>query len=143
MGSGKTTNIACIVPTIDNRLCMVLSSSPYIFSRISDFLVRCVHMHVHRVINYLADFCILSHTKSSTMSDQFILIKILYSVGFHINYKNVSPTSTYTKFLGIYIDSSSLQLILPEDKIAKMTHMLYKLKSRRKTSHKELERVGG
>ena len=53
---------------LDNRLRMGLSSSPYIFSRISDLLVRCAY-RVRRVVNYLDDFCILSHTKSSAFSD--------------------------------------------------------------------------
>ena len=41
----------------DNRLCMGLSSSPYVFSKILDFVVCCANREsITRVLNYLHDF---------------------------------------------------------------------------------------
>ena len=49
---------------VDNRLCMGLSSNPYIFSKMSDFIVRCAtREQISRVVNYLDDFCIISSNK--------------------------------------------------------------------------------
>ena len=51
---------------IDNRLCMGLSSSPFIFSKILDFVVRCaLREGVDQVVNYLDDFCIVGTTVGS------------------------------------------------------------------------------
>ena len=49
-----------IIYFVDNRLCMGLSSSPYIFSKISDFIVRYANREgVATVINYVDDFALV------------------------------------------------------------------------------------
>ena len=48
---------------IYTRLCMGPSSSPYIFSHISDFIGRYAAMEgVVCVINYLSDFCLIGNS---------------------------------------------------------------------------------
>ena len=45
---------------LDNHLSMGLSSSPYIFSKISDFVIRCgIRAAVPTIVNYLDDFAVL------------------------------------------------------------------------------------
>ena len=58
-----------------------------------------------------------------------------------MSFKKLSTANTSTKFLGIIIDSRSLELLLPEDKLRKMIDSLHQLKGRLNASRKELERV--
>lgn len=129
---------------VDNRLCMGLSSSPFIFSRISDFVVRCGRREgVDNVTNYLDDFCIVGPSRETTGELQCRLIRILRRLGFYISFKKlVSPTSKI-RFLGIYIDAPRLELSLPEDKLKKLRVILGEFVGKRKVTKKELERLGG
>ena len=59
----------------DNRLCMELSSSPFVFSNLSDFIVRCmVRRGDDRVTNYLHDLCMLTHSYSEGVAAQADLV---------------------------------------------------------------------
>ena len=61
---------------VDNRLCMGLSSSPYIFSKLSDFITRCAVRHdINTVINYLDDFCLIPSDLATTKRETRILYK--------------------------------------------------------------------
>ena len=45
----------------DNRLCMGLNSSSYVFSKISDFVIRCIiREEFTEYVNYLDDFSVMS-----------------------------------------------------------------------------------
>ena len=56
----------------DNRLCMGLSSSPDVFSKISDFVVTCmVREGFSDCINYLDDFCVLARREDDCVKAQW------------------------------------------------------------------------
>lgn len=129
---------------VDNRLCMGLSSSPYIFSRVSDFVVRCAAREgIRDVVNYLDDFCITGKDEGSAGEYQLKLIAILRRLGFFVSYKKVVSPTTRIRFLGIIIDAPSLELSLPMDKLRKLRTILESFEGRRKANKKELERLGG
>ena len=128
----------------DNRLCMGLASSPYVFSKISDFIVRCaIREGVDRVINYLDDFCIVSGAYDKACAGQRTVIAILRRVGFHISFSKITSPSTCTRFLGININTVTLEMSLPEDKLLKLIQVLDVTRDRKKLSRRELERLGG
>ena len=128
----------------DNRLCMGLASSPYVFSKISDFIVRCATREgVDRVVNYLDDFCIVSGAHGRACEEQRTIIAILRRLGFHISFGKIISPSTCTRFLGINIDTVTLEMSLPEDKLQKLIQVLDTTRGRRKLSRRELERLGG
>ena len=128
----------------DNRLCMGLSSSPYVFSKISDFVVRClVREGFTECVNYLDDFCLVGRDKASCGEAQMMLVAILRRIGFYVSYKKLTPAKTVTRFLGIEIDSVKLELRLPQDKLDKLHNQLQIFIRRRKASKLELEGLGG
>ena len=128
----------------DNRLCMGLSSSPYVFSKISDFIVRCAMREgVRRVVNYLDDFCIISATLSEGCLFQERLIAILRRMGFYISFKKLQSPSTTVRFLGIEIDSVGLEMRLPGDKLRKLIQILGHVGDKERVSRRELEKLGG
>ena len=59
----------------DNRLCMGLSSSPFVFSKINNFVVRCmVREGYSKCVNYLDDFCVVSRTSEGCAAVQRTLL---------------------------------------------------------------------
>ena len=128
----------------DNRLCMGLASSPYVFSKLSDFIVCCaVREGVTKVVNYLDDYCIISPTAAEGCQHQATVIAILRRIGFFVSFKKLRAPNTTVRFLGIDIYSVALEMRLPEDKLAKLMLTLDSMKGRSKTTRRELERLGG
>lgn len=128
----------------DNRLCMGLSSSPFIFNKLSDFVVRCAAREgADRVINYLDDFCVIGGSEEDATRSQAKVLAILRRLGFYVSYKKVVAASTKIRFLGIDIDSSNLELSLPMDKLKKLQCVLGWFQDRRRATKKQLERLGG
>ena len=128
----------------DNRLCMGLSSSPYVFSKISDFIVRClVREGFSECVNYLDDFCLIGRDVAGCGEAQGKLVAILRRLGFFVSYKKLTPPKAVSKFLGIEIDSVNLELRLPQDKLEKLHTQLELFIRRRKATKLELEGLGG
>ena len=128
----------------DNRLSMGLSSSPYIFSKISDFVTRCaVRESCTYIVNYLDDFAVLARNYVTCAADQLRLIHILRRLGFSISYRKVTSPSQTVRFLGIEISTTDLELRLPHDKIIKLQNVLEVFYCKKKASRRELERLGG
>ena len=125
-------------------MCTRLSSSPYVFSRVSDFIVRCAQRErADRVVNYLNNFCVMRGTKEGVLQHQQIVMGVLRQLGFFMSFKKLSTVGMSTRFLGIIIDSRSLELRLLEDILRKMLDSLHQMKGRCKVGRKELERVAG
>ena len=128
----------------DNRLCMGLSSSPFVFSKISDLVVRCLCREgFTQCINYLDDFCMVDREVAACEASQRELIAILRRLGFSISFKKLTPACRITRFLGIEIDSGRMELRLPQDKLEKLQGILHSFIKRRKASKLELQKLGG
>lgn len=128
----------------DNRLCMGLSASPYVFSKISDFVVRCMVRRGHdRVTNYLDDFCIISADYEGGVAAQAELVSTLRMLNFMLNFKKLTTPSTECRFLGIIIDSHQMCLKLPQDKLDKLLRCIRGLYNRRRATKLEIERLAG
>ena len=133
-----------IVNLRDNRLCMGLSSSPYVFSKLSDFIVRCMVREGRDVcVNYLDDFCVVSRDVQGCLEAQRGLVGILRRIGFYVSFKKLTPPNRITRFLGIDIDSVVMELRLPIDKLVKLVDQLKIYLRRRKATRLELEGLGG
>ena len=128
----------------DNRLCMGLSSSPFVFSKISDLVVRCLCREgFTQCINYLDDFCLVDREVATCEASQRELIAILRRLGFYISFKKLTPACRVTRYLGIEIDSEKMELRLPKDKLEKLQGILHSFVKRRKASKLELQKLGG
>ena len=128
----------------ENRLSFGLKCAPYIFDLLSNLAVDMARVNgAARVVNYLDDFLVAEATEPECAFSQNILLSVLRSMGFAISWKKVSTPATKTVFLGICVDSESMTLSLPEDKIVKLVDLLDDLLAADRVSKKQLERLGG
>lgn len=106
---------------VDNRLCFGVSCAPSIFDRISNTIIRMMARHgFHAVVNYLDDFLIIGSTQEECQQGLVTLINFLHYLGFNVSWRKVvSPTQRIT-FLGIELDSSTMSLRFPEDKLNRL-----------------------
>ena len=75
-------------------MCMGLWPSPYIFTKMSNFIMRCCELSgVKGVINYLDDFAVSGHDWQQCAAAQPTIIRVLCFMGFFkINFpKVISP----------------------------------------------------
>ena len=122
---------------------MGLSSSPYIFSKLSDFVVRCMVREGHiGCVDYLNNFCMVCRNKEAHMDAQWALLGILGRIGFFVSLQKLLLATTVSKFLGIKIDSDKLDLPLLADKLPKFELQLKKFARKWKASKLELEALG-
>ena len=128
----------------DNRLCMGLASAPYVFNRISDFVVRVLTREgTTRCVNYLDDFCIVSTSAEQGRLDQRHLIGILRHMGFDISFKKLTDPARVNRFLGIEIDSVEMCVRLPQDKMSRLQESVESYRHREHATKKELDQLAG
>ena len=129
---------------VENRLCFGLRLGPQYFQLISNF-IHDILLNVYDVetVNYLDDFITLGRSYEKCLNAQGCILKVLRDLGFYVAYDKVSPPSTCTIFLGIEIDSVSMELRLPEAKILKLNNHLDAFIAAERISKVDLESLGG
>ena len=121
----------------DTRICFGLANAPFLFTHVSNFVVRCLQRRGdYRMINYLDDFIVIGKDFNSCQQAQMELISLLISLGFQISWKKCSSPSTLTRYLGIDVTMS-----LPKDKLSKLHSELLFFKDRRRATKHQLQRL--
>ena len=129
---------------VDNCLCFGLRCAPFIYSQITDFVVRCMNNRlVTKVFGYLDDFIVVAEDEDSCKRDMSTLIDLLQSLGFLVAWDKVTVPSTTTKYLGIILDSIAMEVRLPEGKIEKLKSMVHKFQQVSSCTLKELQVLTG
>ena len=129
---------------LDTRICFGLRSAPYLYTHISNFIVRCMNRRGFvRIINYLDDFIVIGDSFQECQLAQTELITLLGSLGFWVNWKKCSSPSTMTRYLGIMFDSTNMQLSLPEDKVLKLNTELDFFKDKKRATKRQIQRLCG
>ena len=109
----------------DVRLSFGLRCAPYIFTQLSDFVVRTMHrLGYQNVISYIDDFIVVEPTRERCASSQAMLFELLGSLGFEVSWSKCAAPSTRVRYLGIDFDSVDMTLSLPDDKLNKLFHEL-------------------
>ena len=129
---------------VDNRLCFGLRTGPYIFNCISNFIYHIISKFFDiKVVNYLDDFLLISNSMESSLLAQKNAIKIFRFLGFYVAWDKVTPPSTYTKFLGICIDTDLMELSIPDNKVTEVTYLVDKFLEFKNVTKKEIETLTG
>lgn len=128
----------------DTRLCFGLRCAPYIFSVISDSIVR---MKARRgfphVYSYLDDFLVLGDSFHSCQLAQKNLIRLLISLAFCISWKKCSTPQQQCKYLGIWMDSVQMKLIMPQEKLEKFQKEMKFFQGKNRATKRQLQRLCG
>ncbi|CAG2193184.1 unnamed protein product [Mytilus edulis] len=95
------------------------------------------------VIAYLDDFFICERTKQRCALCLRVLIDLLRKLGFAISWSKVFDPCQKLVFLGVEIDSTTLELRLPLTKLEQLRAELAEFKQRKHVSKKQLQSLAG
>lgn len=124
---------------VDNCLCFGSRSAPFIFNRLTDAICRYMRDRGTLCFNYLDDIICLSKDMDAGYRDQLELISVLRFLGFYIAWKKICSPTKRCVYLGIEIDTDSMCLRLPEERLLKLRKELEFWVNRRKATEKQLQ----
>ena len=128
----------------DSRLPFGARKAPGIFHRITQSVKRMMMRRGYGdIVVYLDDWIIISPTREGCQQAMTVLLGLLRSLGLSISYRKVEPPTTVLVFLGIQIDSKSMQLSLPSDKVQELHSLVDSYSHRRHASLKQLQSLAG
>lgn len=128
----------------DNCLCFGLRCAPFIFTQITEFLVRCMHKRgFDRVYGYIDDFLIVGSSREECAHGLDIFLELISELGFLIAREKLEFPSQVIKYLGIIIDTELCQLRLPEGKIEKVKEAIYRIRGKKCVCKRTLLSLAG
>jgi hypothetical protein len=101
-----------------------LSPAPRIFTKILKVVMAFLRRRGIRLVIHLDDILILNESKEGLLADNDIVIGLLQSLGFLINWEKsiIVPTQTI-EYLGLIVDSTDPSFSLPDCKAAAVKKM--------------------
>lgn len=96
-----------------------------------------------KIFAYLDDYILLDDSFEGCASAQLTLIKLLHSLGFTIAWKKCTSPTRRIRFLGIILDSTSMKLFLPDDKILRLNEELQFFSHKSRATKRQLQKLCG
>ena len=128
----------------DVRLSFGLRCVPFIFTQLSDFVVRTMsRLGYPNVISYIDDFIVVESSRDRCVQSQAVLFELLGSLGFEVSWSKCSAPTTKVRYLGIDFDSTDMTLSLPNDKLEKLFLELKFFEGRTRATKRQLQRLCG
>ena len=117
----------CVLhPYVDNCLCFGLKTAPYIYTQMTEFIMRTMNKFgFHNVFGYLDDFIVVAPTELDCKHSMSKLNDLLQELGFVVAWKKVVPPSQVVTYLAMQIDSVSMSLTLPDRKVVRLKSLLH------------------
>ena len=129
---------------VDNCLCFGLKCAPYIFSQLTDFIVRSMERRGFLgTFGYLDDFLIVGNSREDCDQKLSSLIRLLRYLGFDIAWEKLISPSQIVTYLGIEVDSVEMEFRLPEKKLIKTRSLVSEFKGKTHATKKELQVLAG
>ena len=121
-----------------------LRSAPKIFTAVADALQWIMINHgMNYLLHYLDDFILVADSVDRARSDRHILISVSERLGVPLEPSKLEGPSTCLSFLGIEVDTESLLLRLPSDKLNKLRSELSHCILHRSITKQELQSLVG
>ena len=129
---------------IDTALPFGLRSAPKTFSAIADALEWQVRREgVQAVLHYLDDFLLVEASLTNGMEALHKLLSVFARMKVPVAPEKLEGPATRLKFLGIILDTESLSLHLPQEKLAELRSLVASWLGKKFASAKELESLVG
>ena len=129
---------------IDERLPFGAKKSPQIFNSITQAVREMMKRRGYNtIICYLDDFLIVAQTFSECMQALNELLRLLRRLGFQINYNKLEGPTRTINFLGITLDSVTMTLSIPDDKLTDVELTMKSFISRKKVSKRDIQSLVG
>ena len=124
------------VPTYlyDKRLPFGARASPMIFHRLTQAACRMMANSGYTLLAYLDDFLIIEPTQLRCTAAFDMLVSLLESLGFTINWTKVVYPAQCLTFLGVEIDTVKCELCLPNDRVSELLSLCKETNLKRKCS---------
>lgn len=97
----------------------------------------------HKVYCYLDDFILVGKSFEKCQEAQIVLIELMGELGLYTNWKKCTSSDTKCKYLGVEIDSNSMELLLPYEKLQKLHDELKFFESRKRVTKRQLQPLLG
>ena len=121
-----------------------LATAPRVFTKILRPLAAMVRKMAIRIIIYLDDILIMAQTKELLTSHMEILAWELQELGFKLNHRKcVWKPAQVIEFLGFLINSETMTIHLPEDKVQKVMKECRLLINKKSVTARELAHLIG
>ena len=118
----------------DNCLCFGLKCAPWIFTQLTEFVVRgMISRGFHKCFGYLDDFLVMAPSYEECERALDTLSNLLSFLGFELALEKVIRPSQSVKYLGLQIDSVLMELSLPPEKLDKLCLLVNSFVSTSKT----------
>ena len=121
-----------------------LNVAPRLFTKIMKPVVASLRSQGVRLIIYIDDILIIASSIETLNRHKTLAISLLESLGFLINYEksNLTPSQQIV-FLGMLVDSASMQFILPQQKAVQIQKECRLLLNTNRPTIRHLSRVLG
>lgn len=127
----------------DSALPFGARKSPGIFHRLTQSVTRMMKKRGFTVIAYLDDFLLISPNREQCFAGLDALISLLRMLGFSIAWnKTIGPTQSLV-FLGILINTTSMTLHLPAEKVSQLKCLLARFATKSRAACRQLQQLAG
>jgi len=127
----------------DRSLPFGAKKSPGIFHRLTQSVRRMMKRRGYTVIAYLDDFLLIAETHQQCLDGLNTLLCLLRALGFSIAWNKTEGPTTSLIFLGVLINTNSMSLHLPEQKVQKLKSLLACYLTMRRASLRQLQELAG
>ena len=128
----------------DRVLPFVLRSAPKIFSAVADALQWIVvNKGVRKLLHYLDDLIFVSESFEEASTNKQILVDTFNHLGVPFELSKLEGPVMYLTFLGIEVDTRTLRIRLPSDKLLHLKEELVAAVSNRCLSKRALQSLTG
>ena len=129
---------------VDTHMMFGARPAPTIFHRLSQACKRIMFRMGHtQIVAYQDDFLVMGDTYSQCLESWVALIQLLLRLGFEVNYSKLKPPSRDITYLGIRIQSQSMELSLPPDKLDSINECLHTFKDKSRACKRQLQSLAG
>ena len=134
------------VPTyiVDTRMMFGARPAPSVFHRISQAIKRIMGRRGHhKIVAYQDDFLVVGESYEECLEAWVSLIQLIMHLGFDISYDKLQQPSQDIVFLGIRIQSQSMQVSLPSSKLDDIKACLHNFQRKKHATKRQLQSLAG